>query len=232
MQNLAPKLKRRIEAAEQASSGCITEIMQCPITVSSKTLSSEVEHLFLQNETQGYSYCGSRGSPSASSTDIPWWIAFPGRTNVSYMDAKHARHSWRKIFSSSIIKLESKNSALPFRSDPDQLMNGSSSPVTTTILEMASGADLCAHKDADRCCSSCQPIDPIIARNVPINQKLINAWTSKTVCRLLADLDHSKPFNDVYGYQRGDEVIELTGRASAKYQPSSISSVTLVVTTS
>lgn len=43
--------------------------------------------------------------------------------------------------------------------------------------------------------------------------ELIEAGASFTVC--YADLDHFKPFNDVYGYSLGDELIRLTARVLA-----------------
>lgn len=53
--------------------------------------------------------------------------------------------------------------------------------------------------------------------NVPINQhldQLLGAREHCTVC--YGDLDHFKPFNDVYGYAKGDEVILLTARILAE----------------
>ncbi len=49
--------------------------------------------------------------------------------------------------------------------------------------------------------------------NVPINEHieyLLNSDESFTVC--YSDIDHFKPFNDVYGYRKGDEAIQFTGR--------------------
>ncbi|WP_090320092.1 GGDEF domain-containing protein [Duganella sp. CF517] len=48
--------------------------------------------------------------------------------------------------------------------------------------------------------------------NVPINEhidRLLESDTRFWACYV--DLDHFKPFNDVYGYRRGDDVIQLTG---------------------
>jgi GGDEF domain-containing protein len=53
--------------------------------------------------------------------------------------------------------------------------------------------------------------------NVPLAQyvdELIAAREPFVLC--YCDLDHFKPFNDVYGYARGDEVITLTGRILAE----------------
>jgi diguanylate cyclase (GGDEF)-like protein len=49
--------------------------------------------------------------------------------------------------------------------------------------------------------------------NVPINEhidRLLQSGARFTAC--YADLDHFKPYNDVYGYRKGDDVIQLTGR--------------------
>lgn len=54
--------------------------------------------------------------------------------------------------------------------------------------------------------------------NVPINEhidRLLESGTRFWVCYI--DLDHFKPFNDVYGYRRGDDVIQLTGNILAKH---------------
>lgn len=49
--------------------------------------------------------------------------------------------------------------------------------------------------------------------NVPINEhieSLLHAGAPFTA--IYCDLDHFKPFNDIYGYRKGDEMIQLTGR--------------------
>lgn len=47
--------------------------------------------------------------------------------------------------------------------------------------------------------------------NVPINEQIDQMLeTKKSFCVCYCDLDHFKPFNDVYGYSMGDNVIQLT----------------------
>ena len=53
----------------------------------------------------------------------------------------------------------------------------------------------------------------LLPGNVPINEhieRLLHANTPFVAC--YCDLDHFKPFNDTYGYRKGDEMIQLTGR--------------------
>ncbi|MDP1524673.1 MAG: diguanylate cyclase [Rhodocyclaceae bacterium] len=53
--------------------------------------------------------------------------------------------------------------------------------------------------------------------NVPINQHIDNLLAAREPFIIAyCDLDHFKPFNDVYGYARGDDVIRLTARVLAE----------------
>ncbi|HUW50694.1 MAG TPA: phosphodiesterase [Sulfuricella sp.] len=53
--------------------------------------------------------------------------------------------------------------------------------------------------------------------NAPINEHidmLLN--TRASFCACYCDLDHFKPFNDVYGFSQGDAIIQVTGRILAE----------------
>jgi diguanylate cyclase (GGDEF)-like protein len=53
----------------------------------------------------------------------------------------------------------------------------------------------------------------LLPGNVPISEyidELLQQDKPFAVC--YADLDHFKPFNDVYGYRKGDEIIQMTGK--------------------
>jgi len=54
--------------------------------------------------------------------------------------------------------------------------------------------------------------------NVPVNLHIEHLLASETpFCACYADLDNFKPFNDVYGYAKGDEIIQMTGRLLSSY---------------
>jgi EAL domain-containing protein (putative c-di-GMP-specific phosphodiesterase class I)/GGDEF domain-containing protein len=49
--------------------------------------------------------------------------------------------------------------------------------------------------------------------NVPVNERIEQLLAAGVpFCVAYCDLDHFKPFNDVYGFAMGDEIIRLTGR--------------------
>jgi EAL domain-containing protein (putative c-di-GMP-specific phosphodiesterase class I)/GGDEF domain-containing protein len=49
--------------------------------------------------------------------------------------------------------------------------------------------------------------------NVPINEHIEHlVQNGVRFCICYCDLDHFKPFNDVYGYRKGDDMIQLTGK--------------------
>lgn len=54
--------------------------------------------------------------------------------------------------------------------------------------------------------------------NVPINEHADYLFqNSVSFCICYCDLDHVKPFNDVYGYRKVDDVIQMTGRLLSRH---------------
>ncbi len=57
----------------------------------------------------------------------------------------------------------------------------------------------------------------LLPGNVPITEhidRLLSAGTA--FCACYCDVDNFKPFNDVYGYHKGDEIIRMTGRVMSQ----------------
>lgn len=97
--------------------------------------------------------------------------------------------------------------------NPDQLINGIIITDQGQYLGLATGPDL-MREITQMQIHAARYANPLtqLPGNVPINEHiddLLNSQHQFVACYV--DLDHFKPFNDVYGYRRGDDVIQLTG---------------------
>ena len=99
-------------------------------------------------------------------------------------------------------------------SDPRHILHGFIITRSGRYIGMGSGHDL-IREITQMQLSAARYANPLtqLPGNVPIHEHLANRLDSPepfVVCYW--DLDHFKPYNDVYGYRRGDELIQWTGR--------------------
>jgi len=98
--------------------------------------------------------------------------------------------------------------------DRQHLSNGFIITANGQYLGMGSGHDL-VREITQMQITAARYANPLtlLPGNVPINRHidgLLHARVSFWAC--YCDLDHFKPYNDIYGYCRGDDLIQLTGR--------------------
>lgn len=99
------------------------------------------------------------------------------------------------------------------QSDAHHLFNGFIITERGRYLGMGTGHDL-MREITQMQINAARYANPLtqLPGNVPINEhidRLLHSGARFWVC--YCDLDHFKPFNDVYGYRKGDDVIQLTG---------------------
>ncbi|MGB6054579.1 MAG: GGDEF domain-containing protein [Burkholderiaceae bacterium] len=103
--------------------------------------------------------------------------------------------------------------------DPHHLFNGFIIADQGRYLGMGTGHDLMREITQMRI-NAARYANPLtqLPGNVPINEhidRLLQDGVRFHAC--YCDLDHFKPFNDVYGYRRGDQVIQLSGNILAAH---------------
>lgn len=105
-------------------------------------------------------------------------------------------------------------SRLVAKADRHHLFNGFIITDQGQYLGMGTGHDLMS-EITEMQINSARYANPLtlLPGNVPINEhidRLLENGARFSACYV--DLDFFKPFNDVYGYRKGDDVIQLTGR--------------------
>jgi len=136
-----------------------------------------------------------------------------------YQRELYGKKSCKQFMDSNALIADKDTSLqdLSFRmvqADAQQLFNGFIITDQGRYLGMGTGHDL-MREITQMQINAARYDNPLtqLPGNVPINEhidRLLESGTRFWVCYF--DLDHFKPFNDVYGYRRGDDVIQLTGR--------------------
>lgn len=113
------------------------------------------------------------------------------------------QHTALQVLSRSVVEAERRH-----------LFNGFIITAQGRYLGMGTGHDLMREMTSLQI-SAARYANPLtgLPGNVPINDhidRLIGDGVRFTACYF--DLDNFKPFNDFYGYRKGDDVIQLTGR--------------------
>ncbi|MEI6415116.1 MAG: GGDEF domain-containing protein [Pseudomonadota bacterium] len=102
---------------------------------------------------------------------------------------------------------------------PRHLSNGFIITLDARYVGLGSGRDLIREITELQICAA-RYANPLtqLPGNVPINER-IDALLREgnTFCVCYFDLDHFKPFNDVYGFSRGDQVIQLTAELLVEF---------------
>ncbi|MGZ3237897.1 MAG: diguanylate cyclase, partial [Burkholderiaceae bacterium] len=142
-----------------------------------------------------------------------------GRFARPYQRELYGRKPCRTIMDANPM-ITDKNASLQTLSqiiveaDRHHLVNGFIITDQGQYLGMGTGHDL-MREITQMQISAARYANPLtlLPGNVPINEHIERLLQSGArFCTCYVDLDHFKPFNDIYSYRKGDDVIQLTGR--------------------
>ena len=191
----------------------IEKILKTSPTIPSKMVNNQVDEIFLQNPKLQFLPVVDNGTPI-------------GIINRYQMIERFARPYQRELYGKKSCKefmdahavVVDKNTSMQdvshiiVETNPDHLINGIIITDQGQYLGICTGPDL-MREITQMQITAARYANPLtqLPGNVPINQHIEDLLEKRhdfSAC--YCDLDHFKPFNDVYGYRRGDDIIQLT----------------------
>ncbi len=193
----------------------VQKLLRCVPTVTSDVLNNEVYDIFLSEPELQIIPVVDNGQPR-------------GLINRFNMIDRFARPYQRELYGKKSCSffmdanplLTEKNASLQelshiiVEADPHHLANGFIIMDQGQYLGMGTGHDL-MREITQMQITAARYANPLtqLPGNVPINEHIDRLLQSDTqFCACYCDLDAFKPFNDVYGYRKGDDVIQMTGK--------------------
>lgn len=215
-QSMPPR--RQTTSFEQVAT--VEKILKTPPTISSKMLNNQVDDIFLQNPKLQMIAVVDDGVPI-------------GIINRYHMIDRFARPYQRElygkkpcaVFMDSHPVMVDKNTSMQdvshviVEANPDHLVNGIIITDQGRYIGLATGPDL-MREITQMQINAARYANPLtqLPGNVPINEHIDQLLRKKVpFSACYCDLDHFKPFNDVYGYRRGDDIIQMTSEVLKKH---------------
>lgn len=203
--------KRQAGGVEQMTA--VEKILKTCPTVPSTMLNNQVDDIFLQNPRLQILPVVDNGIPV-------------GIINRYHMIDRFARPYQRELYGKKSCKVfmdvhavvVDKNTSMQdvshiiIEANPDHLINGIIITDQGQYIGICTGPDL-MREITQMQINAARYANPLtqLPGNVPINEHidhLLQQQQNFSAC--YCDLDHFKPFNDVYGYRRGDDIIQMT----------------------
>jgi diguanylate cyclase (GGDEF)-like protein len=209
---------RRNTTYEQSAT--VEKILKTPITITSSMLNNQVDDIFLRDPKLQIIPVVDNGVPI-------------GLINRYHMIDRFARPYQRELYGKKPCKvfmdphpiIVDKNTSMQdvshiiVEANPEHLINGIIITDHGQYLGLGTGPDL-MREITQMQINAARYANPLtqLPGNVPINEHIDMLLEKHTpFCACYCDLDHFKPFNDVYGYRRGDDIIQMTSEVLKKH---------------
>ena len=198
----------------------VEKILKTPPTVASKMLNNQVDEIFLQHPKLQILPVVDDGVPV-------------GLINRYHMIDRFARPYQRELYGKKACTIfmdphpvmVEKNTSMQdvshiiVETNPEYLINGIIITDQGKYIGLGTGPDL-MREITQMQINAARYANPLtqLPGNVPINEHIEQLLLKQEAfCACYCDLDHFKPFNDVYGYRRGDDIIQMTSEVLKKH---------------
>ncbi|NDI84085.1 EAL domain-containing protein [Undibacterium sp. B2R-29] len=205
---------------QMETSSAVGKILRTSPTIPSSMLNNQVDAIFLENPKLQMLPVVDDGIPVGIINRYHMIDSFAR----PYQRELYGKKSCRVFMDAHPIIVDKHTSMqevshIIVQANPDHLINGIMLTENGKYIGICTGPDL-MREITQMQINAARYANPLtqLPGNVPINEHIEQLLEKQEkFCACYCDLDHFKPFNDVYGYRRGDDIIQMTSEVLKKH---------------